>query len=80
MADELIAHFADARDAGTADPVAAFGDARAAAKLIRRGKRRGRPLVWHAWTWVWRATAGLAVVYAAALGRFAVGRPTPAVN
>ncbi len=84
VADELIAHFADAAAAGAADPVADFGDERAAARLIRRAKRRGRPLVWHLWTWTWRTTAvAIATIVAIDAGltaRFLTGRPTPTVD
>src|SRR5688572_21701199 len=49
VAGELIAHFADGLAAGeTAEGlVEAFGDERRAARLIRRAKRRNRPLAWH---------------------------------
>ncbi len=86
VADELIAHFADAIAAGAlpADAVADFGDERAAAELIRRAKRRGRPIVWHLWIWACRATAGAMVVALLAHGVLAVlyvtGRPTPVVD
>ena len=48
IADELIDHFADGLTSGaTAEAlVRDFGDVRAAAKLIRRAKRRNRPLLW----------------------------------
>lgn len=50
VARELVAHFADGIAAGrTSDElVSAFGDPDQAAKLIRAGKRRNRPLWWHA--------------------------------
>jgi hypothetical protein len=82
VADELIAHFADAIAAGTsaADAVGDFGDERAVAKLIRRAKRRGRPLPWHAWVWAWRAAEIIVIVYGLAAARFAVGRPHPTVD
>jgi len=45
---ELVAHFSDGLAAGTSSLQLAkdFGDPRAAAKLIRRGKFRNRPLWW----------------------------------
>lgn len=50
---ELVAHFADGLESGASasELRESFGDPRAAAKLIRRSKKRNRPL------W-WRATAG----------------------
>jgi len=50
---ELVAHFADGLESGASASELRenFGDPKAAAKLIRRSKKRNRPL------W-WRATAG----------------------
>src|SRR5438105_11066936 len=50
VADELLAHFADGLEAGQSaeDLLNCFGDERAAAKLIGRAKRRGRPVLWQA--------------------------------
>src|SRR4051812_15060392 len=49
VAEELIAHFEDGIAAGdaAADLVNRFGDVKSAARLIRRAKRRGRPIAWH---------------------------------
>ncbi len=51
VADELIAHFADGLKVGVSPEALAgtFGCTPRAAKLIRRAKRRNRPLVWKAW-------------------------------
>lgn len=51
VARELIAHFEDAmsRDVDPEQVLHDFGEARQAAKLIRRAKKRNRPLIWHAW-------------------------------
>lgn len=51
VATELIAHFRDGREAGQKSDTlaAAFGSPRRAARLIRRAKRRGRPLAWRVW-------------------------------
>lgn len=48
VARELIAHFQDGLDAGaTAEQMAtSFGDPAQVARLIRRAKRRARPLLW----------------------------------
>ncbi|HLL87799.1 MAG TPA: hypothetical protein VK324_00695 [Tepidisphaeraceae bacterium] len=82
VADELIAHFADGAASG--EPidalVAAFGDPRAAARLIRRAKIRNRPLAWHALRFVGRVLAVLLAVYAVMAVRFYLGRPTLTVN
>ena len=44
LADELIAHFLDAREAGKNDALSRFGDPALAASLMRRAWRRKRPL------------------------------------
>lgn len=51
VAAELCAHFRDGLDAGASVPdlLGGFGDAKAAARLIRRAKVRGRPLAWQVW-------------------------------
>jgi hypothetical protein len=48
VAAELIAHFQDGLEAGGTpdDLVRSFGDPQQTAQLIRRAKRRGRPLMW----------------------------------
>ena len=56
VAQELIAHFQDGLETGRAAPQLAteFGEIAQAAKLIRRAKRRGRPIWWqtlHAGCW-----------------------------
>ncbi len=64
VARELVAHFADGLEAGrTAEElIQAFGDEKAAAKLIRRAKRRNRSVGWHAWLWTRRAVGALVLV------------------
>ncbi|MCK4873471.1 MAG: hypothetical protein KAS72_12155 [Phycisphaerales bacterium] len=50
VALELVCHFAEGLDAGTSpvDLVDRFGDPVRAAKLIRRAKKRNRPIAWRA--------------------------------
>lgn len=82
VADELIAHFTDGITAGTSPEqlIHDFGDERTAAKLIRRAKRRGRPLVWHLWTWAWRGFVIIVPVYALSLLIFFTARPGSQTN
>lgn len=70
VAAELAAHFRDGLDRGVSvdDMLGAFGDARAAARLIRRAKIRCRPAWWHAldrfgWCIIWLIAAAV-VLYA----------------
>lgn len=67
IARELVDHFQDAIEAGNTpeDAIRLFGDPQAAAKLIRRAKRRCRPLWWQAWWWISRSTAALLGIYLA---------------
>jgi len=76
VADELIAHF---RDAATATPpapdsVADFGDPAAAAKLIRRAKKRQRPF-YRTRQAVKVTVAATALLYAALAVRVFWGSP-----
>ena len=70
VAWELIAHFQDGLETGRSaeELVNSFGDVKQAARLIRRAKKRGRPLAWHAWRWAfWSLITFLAVYTGAAL-------------
>lgn len=82
VADELIAHFADGLEAGT--PVdqllAAFGEERTAARLIRRAKLRNRPMAWQAFNVARWCFAGLVVMYGLSAAVFFAGRPSPKVD
>ncbi|MBM4109498.1 MAG: hypothetical protein FJ255_11945 [Phycisphaerae bacterium] len=86
VARELCAHFADGLCLGrSADDLArSFGDPGAAARMIRRAKRRSRPLAWILWVRAWQALgcvlALLLAVYVVLLARFAAGEPTVARN
>ena len=81
VAAELVAHFQDGLAAGRSPAVllADFGDARDAAKLIRRAKKRHRPLAWRAWVRLNQglglALAAMIVVYAVLAIRYFSGRP-----
>lgn len=79
---ELIAHFQDGLDAGaTAEElVASFGDPIPTAKLIRRAKRRCRPLWWQAWWGVSRLAATLVVTYVLMAVWLAAVKPSVSVN
>ncbi|MGA2500631.1 MAG: hypothetical protein ABSH20_23065 [Tepidisphaeraceae bacterium] len=82
VVDELLAHFADGLEAGATldELIDAFGDERQAARLIRRAKKRNRPLLWHALrvgTWL---MAVLLLLYAVIAVRFLVGHPSPTVD
>lgn len=82
VADELIAHFADGLESGESveQLIQDFGDERRAAKLIRRGKKRNRPLLWHALRGLGWAIAALLIFYLGLAGYFLLGRPTPRIN
>jgi hypothetical protein len=82
VARELAAHFRDGLDAGRApdELIREFGDADAAAKLIRRGKKRSRNLAHKVWVRGWKAI-GLTVLlmvtlYTLHAVRFHMGEPT----
>jgi hypothetical protein len=78
VAAELIAHFQDGLAAGRtpAELLHSFGDREASAQLIRRAKRRGRPIVWHAWRYGWMSASAVLLLYVTAGLWMATSRPT----
>jgi hypothetical protein len=65
VAMELVSHFQEgmATNRSTKQLVHSFGDARVAARLIRRAKKRGRPLPWHVARWSGWSLAAATVLY-----------------
>jgi hypothetical protein len=64
VARELVAHFQDGLERGR-EPhalVASFGDPRQTTALIRRAKKRGRPVAWRVWHYGWLSVAALFAV------------------
>jgi hypothetical protein len=86
VARELVAHFADALAAGVAPEksVQDFGDPQRAAQMIRRAKRRNRPLLWQLWMRTWQAmgvcVVAVALVYVALALRYYTASPVIARN
>ena len=82
VASELAAHFKDGLEAGVSGEalVKSFGEVDQAAKLIRRSKRRCRPLWWQAWWWVSRTIAGLVTFYLLMVGLLAFDKPVVSTN
>jgi hypothetical protein len=82
VANELISHFADGLQAGAAveELIQQFGNERVAARLIRRAKKRARPLPWHILRAIGWLTALLLIVYSFIALRFVVSRPSPKLD
>jgi hypothetical protein len=82
VANELIAHFSDGLESGaTAQQlVESFGNEKTATKLIRRAKRRNRPLIWHAFIWLRNFVALLILTYLLLGVYFYLGKPTPKID
>jgi hypothetical protein len=78
VAKELAAHFQDGLAAGQTPKqlVGSFGDPQQAAQLIRRAKKRGRPLIWYLWHYGWCMVATLVGLYILAGLYLMMGRPT----
>jgi hypothetical protein len=78
VARELVAHFADGLASGESSESLAqsFGDPANAARLIRRAKKRNRPLWWRAAKRVLQAMALLIVLYLLLAARFFLSSPT----
>jgi hypothetical protein len=79
---ELIAHFTDGIESGIPmdELLKKFGNEQQAAQLIRRAKRRNRPLAWQALRFSAWSVAALLVVYFGYATYFFSGRPSPRVN
>lgn len=78
VANDLIAHFQDGLEFGrSADELLkSFGDPLAAAQLIRRAKRRNRPMLWYIWHYGWMTLVALVGFYALMSVWQSFGRPT----
>ncbi len=82
VANELVAHFQDGLEAGRSpqELLGTFGDLKAAAQLIRRAKRRNRPIIWHVWHYGWMALLMLAALYVVTGIWMSFDRPQIRVN
>lgn len=82
VADELIAHFRDGLETGQGIPdlIRLFGDETRAVKLIRRAKRRNRPIAWHALRGLCWLVVALVAIYLLLAAYFYTGHPTISVN
>jgi hypothetical protein len=78
VANDLIAHFQDGLAFGHApdELLKTFGDQTAAAKLIRRAKRRSRSFAWHVWHYGWMCFLALVGAYTVMGLWMSMGRPT----
>jgi hypothetical protein len=79
---ELIAHFTDGLASGASadDLIKVFGDERQAAQLIRRAKRRNRPLPWHVLRFGMWSIGTLFICYSGYAAYFFSGHPSPRIN
>ncbi|HEV8291799.1 MAG TPA: hypothetical protein VGP94_07730, partial [Tepidisphaeraceae bacterium] len=82
VADELIAHFTDGLENGSSIQtlLEKFGNERQAAKLIRRAKKRNRPLPWHVMRGLGWIIAAMLAIYGIMAARFILGRPSPKID
>ncbi|MCZ6835130.1 MAG: hypothetical protein O7G85_05085 [Planctomycetota bacterium] len=86
VADELIAHFLDGLETGAspADLANAFGDVRRAGRLIRRAKKRLRPIWWQTLAYSVKA---IGLLFALGLGLYLftaaslfLSKPSPSID
>lgn len=82
VARELIAHFQDGLEAGRSpgELAQSFGDLKQAAILMRRAKKRSRPLAWRAGRRVAQALALLIALYVLVALRFVFTQPSISHN
>jgi hypothetical protein len=78
VAADLLSHFQDGLAAGRTpdDLLHSFGDSQTAAQLIRRAKKRGRPMLWRIWHYGWIGSAVLVLVYVSIGVWMAAARPS----
>jgi hypothetical protein len=78
VANDLIAHFQDGLEFGHSpdELLKSFGDPQAAAQLIRRAKRRNRPLSWHLLRYCLLGLVALVAMYVSMGVWQSFGRPT----
>ena len=78
VTEELVSHFQDglATGASAGNLVEKFGDAATVARLIRRSKRRCRPLLWQAWFWLSRSFVAFVLFYLLMALWYSFGHPT----
>lgn len=77
VALELVSHFQEglATNRSVKQLAGSFGDVRVASRLIRRAKKRGRPLPWHVARWGAWSLAAMVVLYVLAGLYLLLGRP-----
>jgi hypothetical protein len=82
VADELLAHFADGLKSGATieQLIQTFGDDERTVRLIRRAKKRNRPILWHILRAIGWAIIALVLIYLGMALFFFLGRPTVKVN
>ena len=82
VTEELLAHFLDGMESGLAIEklIRDFGDAKQAARLIGRAKKRCRPMILRATVWLAKALAVLVVIHLLLVARFCLGHSSPAVD
>ncbi len=82
VAMELIAHFQDGMESGrlAEELVGTFGEVKTVAKLIRRGKKRNRPLWWRAGRRMAQGVGVFVVVYVGLAGMYSLRHPVVTVD
>src|SRR5688572_11784064 len=82
VAQELLAHFSDGIASGVSPEllVQRFGNERQAAALIRRAKRRNRPLPWHLMRGFGWSIGAVFLLYFGVAFSFLLRAPSPRVN
>lgn len=82
IAEELVAHFLDGIESGVspAELVKSFGDPQQTARLMRRAKKRGRPMVWQVWRCACWALGFIVAAYVVMALWMMLDRPTVKVD
>lgn len=82
VAEELVSHFLGGRESGKseAELIKNFGNPSKAAGMIRRAKKKNRPLLWHLGTGIRNGVVGLIAVYAVIVLAAMNKNPKPGID
>ena len=82
LAEELVSHFLDGSESGKSEEelIQKFGKPCKAAVMIRRAKKKNRPLLWHLGTGIRNGIVGLMAIYAVIVLAAMSKSPKPGID
>lgn len=82
VAEELVSHFVEGRELGKseAELIERFGSPAGTARLIRRSKKKNRPLLWHMMAWTRTGLVSIVLVYGLMVAVAVTRKPSPVID